>query len=243
MSVHSRESEDTRRKILIAAKREFSHRGFRGARMSSIAKAADVNQALIYYHFSTKENVYKSIFSNIIGDKFEKFSERFFREVESWNVLSDVKLSALIYIMSNAEVFVHDDEFHSIVAHEVAEGKGVIYEYVKQYLLPQILHVQKVISEGMESGVFKISDPLLYSINLIDFTKNFAHGKEYLKEVGQCREIYENRYEILYNYLIEFTSKTLCPEGKDLKIPFLDSYKAGRLDIILNEMKMEVNNF
>ncbi len=65
-------SEITRKKILDSAKKEFSKYGFSGARIDRIAKSAGVNKAMLFYYFSSKENLYKQI----LKDSAEKLIER-----------------------------------------------------------------------------------------------------------------------------------------------------------------------
>lgn len=49
---------ETDRKILVAARAEFARHGLAGGRVERIAAAAEVNKAMIYYHFKSKENLY-----------------------------------------------------------------------------------------------------------------------------------------------------------------------------------------
>jgi AcrR family transcriptional regulator len=49
--------------ILNAAERIFATRGYEGASMRQIAEQAGVAQALLHYHFKTKEKLYAAIFS------------------------------------------------------------------------------------------------------------------------------------------------------------------------------------
>ena len=76
------ENTETRDRILKAAKREFAEKGFEGARMGSIAKRAEANQALIHYYFGTKENLYTEILNKMFGtdlsheEPFKKFFEK-----------------------------------------------------------------------------------------------------------------------------------------------------------------------
>ncbi|MBR2584636.1 MAG: CerR family C-terminal domain-containing protein [Thermoguttaceae bacterium] len=50
---------ETRRRILDAAGSVFARRGFRDATMAEIAREAQVNPALINYHFTDKETLYR----------------------------------------------------------------------------------------------------------------------------------------------------------------------------------------
>lgn len=57
-----------REKILQISLEEFAEKGYDGARIDYIAKRAGVNKALIYYHFTSKEELYTAV----INDLFEK---------------------------------------------------------------------------------------------------------------------------------------------------------------------------
>jgi len=48
-------------RILSAAEEEFSNAGFEGAGMKAIATRAGVSQALLHYHFGTKERLYEAV--------------------------------------------------------------------------------------------------------------------------------------------------------------------------------------
>jgi TetR/AcrR family transcriptional regulator len=55
---HGDRSAETRSRILEAALTEFAANGMAGARTETIAAAAGVNKALIYYYFESKEKLY-----------------------------------------------------------------------------------------------------------------------------------------------------------------------------------------
>jgi TetR/AcrR family transcriptional regulator len=57
----SRNLADTRERILDAALTEFAAHGFAGARCAAIARRARVNHRMIFYCFSSKENLYREI--------------------------------------------------------------------------------------------------------------------------------------------------------------------------------------
>ena len=54
----------TMEKILVAAEAEFAARGFDGAGMKAIANRGEVSQALLHYHFGTKERLYADVIAH-----------------------------------------------------------------------------------------------------------------------------------------------------------------------------------
>jgi AcrR family transcriptional regulator len=85
-----KESLSSKDAILAAARREFAARGFSGARVESISRAADCNKAMLFYYFSSKEKLYQAVLARALGEIFaeigrvvrerltpESFMERF----------------------------------------------------------------------------------------------------------------------------------------------------------------------
>ena len=56
-----RNAAETKRRILEAAAAEFAAKGFDGARLGSIARGADVQQALIHHYFADKEGLHAEV--------------------------------------------------------------------------------------------------------------------------------------------------------------------------------------
>ncbi|PYN03402.1 MAG: TetR family transcriptional regulator [Candidatus Rokuibacteriota bacterium] len=61
MVTSSRDPLRTRVRILRAARREFARKGFAGARVDAIARAASVNKRMLYHYFGNKEALFRAI--------------------------------------------------------------------------------------------------------------------------------------------------------------------------------------
>jgi AcrR family transcriptional regulator len=59
-------ADKTRKKILKTAEKLFAAKGFSGTSTSSIAKAAKVNEALLFHHFGNKAKLWQQVKANII---------------------------------------------------------------------------------------------------------------------------------------------------------------------------------
>jgi AcrR family transcriptional regulator len=62
-----RGGEATKRRILGAAEAEFAAKGFDGARLAAIARAADAQQALIHHYFGDKEGLYRAVLERTLA--------------------------------------------------------------------------------------------------------------------------------------------------------------------------------
>ncbi len=67
-SALSEEALQTRKRILDAAERIFSRKGFDGARVDEIAEEAGVNKALIYYYFESKKALLEELVNSAIRE-------------------------------------------------------------------------------------------------------------------------------------------------------------------------------
>lgn len=65
----------TEEKILQAAMKVFTKKGFTGARMQEIADEAEINKASLHYYFRSKqllfERIFQSVLSNFLGNVVE----------------------------------------------------------------------------------------------------------------------------------------------------------------------------
>ncbi len=57
----------TQKRILDAAETEFAAKGFDGARLGSIARAASVQQALIHHYFDDKAGLYREVIDRALS--------------------------------------------------------------------------------------------------------------------------------------------------------------------------------
>ncbi len=60
---NTRNAEATRLKLLDAATEAFAAEGFAGVRIEQIAQLAEVNKAMIYHYFGSKEGLYQAVIS------------------------------------------------------------------------------------------------------------------------------------------------------------------------------------
>src|SRR5213082_31049 len=102
-------------RILAAAALEFSERGFAGARVDRIAHRARVNKAMLYYHFTSKQRLYRTLLRRM----FTRAAERL-QSVAAGHHPPAVKIDRAIAAMA---AFIDEHAFFpAIMLREVAEG-------------------------------------------------------------------------------------------------------------------------
>ena len=106
-----RDPEETKRRIMAAAKVEFAKSGLGGARVDVIAERAKSNKRMMYHYFGNKETLFKLVLENAYAD---------FREAEKALELDhDEPIAALRKLVSfNWNYFINNPEFITLVNSE-----------------------------------------------------------------------------------------------------------------------------
>jgi TetR/AcrR family transcriptional regulator len=144
----------TRDRLLAAAAAEFAARGFAGANVDRIARAARVNKAMIYYHFASKAALYREI----LGDMFRAVCGRV-RVVADSSVTPEEKLRGFIStIAAEAQSRPH---FPPTWFREIAEGGAHLDDETLRDIAAIVAMLAGIVGEGVAAGRFQPVNPLL----------------------------------------------------------------------------------
>ena len=142
-------STETRSRILDAALREFAAHGLAGARTERIAEAASVNKALLYYYFSSKEQLYLAAVEMIAGRMRDTTLAVFSRQASPGERLLRMALSHFDRIWTQPE-------FQSLMQQEmmrVRMGEAAVLPIIaKKAFEPMLIMYESMAREGIESG-------------------------------------------------------------------------------------------
>jgi AcrR family transcriptional regulator len=144
---------NTDEKILAAARTEFAQHGLAGARVDRIASRAGVNKAMIYYHFRSKENLYRTVISNELAKIGTILEERITEESTPESLL--YKLSELYNSM-----FEDRDDFIRILLREIASGGEVVKEIMSKIMSERgiVKKTKRILDKGKKKGLFRDVD-------------------------------------------------------------------------------------
>lgn len=212
------EQIQTRDRILQAAKKEFAERGYDGARMSSIARRANVNQALIHYYFENKEQLYVRVLHLILGvDREPEFKN----DAEFESLSPSQRLYAIIYFLVHTHLQEYDRDFNRIIAIELARGHMHIREIMARYFIPRMERIERTIIEGIGTGEFECDNPLLFVLSLISFVLNYGDRENWEETPWFDRIFAEGYRERVLAFMLNHAFKALLPAGGTLVIPSL----------------------
>jgi TetR/AcrR family transcriptional regulator len=142
-------SAETRSRILEAALTEFAAHGLAGARTETIAAAARVNKALLYYYFESKEKLYAATLEMVAGRVRDRSMAVFLREASPGERLLRAALDHFDRILTQRE-------FQSLMQQEMMRLRkgeaGELPVLVKRVFGPLHAMFQSMIREGIASG-------------------------------------------------------------------------------------------
>jgi TetR/AcrR family transcriptional regulator len=142
-------SAETRSRILEAALSEFAANGLAGARTEAIAAAANVNKALLYYYFESKEKLYAATLEMVAARVRDRSMAVFLREASPGERLLRVALDHFDRILTQRE-------FQSLMQQEMIRlHKGEVGELpilAKRVFAPLHTMFQAMVREGIASS-------------------------------------------------------------------------------------------
>ena len=146
-------TQGTRQKIVAAAIDEFARYGIDGARIDRIAKSAQVNKAMLYYHFDSKDNLYLEVVTS--------FYKNVRQQAEETVLPSETLEEALGALVTLHETMFTSDEYvRPMMLREMANPRPEVLEAIAAIFssagIPQ--KIAALLDDGMNQGVYRRVD-------------------------------------------------------------------------------------
>jgi TetR/AcrR family transcriptional regulator len=169
-------------RILDVAALEFAERGFAGARVDRIARRAKVNKAMLYYHFKSKDRLYKTLLRRM----FTLAAERM-QAVAQSNATPVEKLDRAI---AGFAAFIDEHAFFpAIMLREVAEGGAHLDRATLAALAAVPIAVGRIVQEGVAAGSFRPVHPVLAYFSMLAPIVFFLAGTPIRKEISHLHVV------------------------------------------------------
>jgi TetR/AcrR family transcriptional regulator len=172
-SARLRDARVTQQQILDAAEREFSRHGLNGARMSAIARRAEVTTATLHYYFTNKESLYKAVLQRPV-DEVQSLLE----SINFDNLSPEEALRQVIRLAIANEA--RNPQRQMLWFQEASQNQGVYFKECQVLNLHE--HLLKILERGIAEGAFRPLKPFLalthiLSVCLFYFTvqENWQH--------------------------------------------------------------------
>jgi AcrR family transcriptional regulator len=153
-------SDVTRRRLLGAAAECFSNSGFEGATLDEIAGRAQVNKALIRYHFRSKQGLYSAVLQDAIA-----IGQELLEPIRSGRAPASEELGRFVDAL--AELARRKPFFIAMVVREWLSGGRHMEEDVFANFTTFFQVDREILERGMQSGEFRKIDPHSAHLSLV----------------------------------------------------------------------------
>ncbi len=140
--------DNTKESILSAANRLFSHFGFHKTSMDEIAKIARKAKGSLYYHFASKEELFKAVISkemDVLKNQLEII-------VDNPNLMAAEKLKK--YLVKRMEILNSAACYHETLKADFFEHFHFIDSLRTELDNWEKENIKKIIRQGIDSGEF-----------------------------------------------------------------------------------------
>lgn len=201
------ENEATER-ILNAATAVFADVGFAGARVDEIAKRADMNKALIYYHVGSKESLY----GEVIVAMLREAEIRFMQGVSN---IDSPEEQLRQYIRHVAHFIDEHPEIAPIMLRELASEWEHFPAEAFQTFQRILRLLKKLLTEGETQGIFWPTSPILVHFMIVSplsilgtIRRNFARYEAAPERLQYIQQSFPaNSAELLEEFVLRAIKK------------------------------------
>ncbi|MCS1352719.1 TetR/AcrR family transcriptional regulator [Mechercharimyces sp. CAU 1602] len=176
-------SHETIEQIYIAAVEVFAESGFDQAKMDVIAKRAGVAKGTIYYHFTSKEE----LFVAMMDQGLEALTDRVRRRIAS-KPSARMKIEKLIY--TQIEFFFEHNKFARLLLSEVWGSAKRQHDF-RMHIREYVALIEEVLILGIEDRSFKKLNTVETSFSIFGAI-SVAVLQELLKQPQRGAEVWMN---------------------------------------------------
>ena len=135
-------------RIINAATKIFARKGFFQAKVSDIAREAQVADGTIYLYFENKDDILISLFEEQMKAVLENMIEQIAVEKDAVKKIEKFALTHLKLIELNKNVA-------EIIQVELRQSSKFMKEYKNERFLHYLNLIDDIITEGQQQGIFK----------------------------------------------------------------------------------------
>ena len=145
-------SDDKRQRILQAAARVFARKGYHGARVSEIARRADVADGTIYLYFRNKEDILVSLFDEVMIEHLRQAREALSAVQGAPEKLRTIARRHLGLLGGNRDLAV-------VFQVELRQSTKFMERFTASWLQDYFTLLTEIIEEGQKEGSLRADLP------------------------------------------------------------------------------------
>ena len=145
--------ESTKDKLLAIATKHFVEYGYDGARMDMMAQECEYNKATFYYHFKSKDELYKNVLVTI----FSIIN----KELQKLELTNNPKENLKNYVFIVVKTISDNRVYSKLLMSEIATGFKRLNPEALKSAFSMLRVFFQILKSGVESGEFKQITPIL----------------------------------------------------------------------------------
>ncbi|MFL6546664.1 MAG: TetR/AcrR family transcriptional regulator [Candidatus Udaeobacter sp.] len=153
---HRMPSGERKEQLIAVAMKLFARKGFRGTTTKEIAKAAGVNQAILFRHFASKDELYAAI----LDHKARKSnSAAWIEELRAIAERRDDEVLFRVVIEKTLEHGRRDQDFTRLMLFSALEGHKLAQSFRDKRIRPVFKFLCDYIALRQKEGTFRAVEP------------------------------------------------------------------------------------
>ena len=201
--------EESRQAILQAALAEFANQGIAGARTDTIAEAAGVNKALIYYYFEDKEGLYRAVLERVFSGLMERVRPVFSSPEPALNKL-------VTYAVTHFDYIAATPSYSRVVQGELMRasvGKSPHIQYLGEKYFKKLMEALfGTLTEGMRRGEIRQVDPMNTIVSVMGLVVFYFVSTPVARAIGRQDPLSPEALRARRAALVDHLTAILKPE-------------------------------
>lgn len=163
---------NTKEKILTAAIKLFAARGIHVARMEDVGAEAGVNKAMVYYYYSSKENLYFEVLKNVLEEQWRAGLNDGGAARESGPEDYPERIRRVVSVLS--AVFLYDRDGAKILLDACGNAPGMMFDAIREVAgrgedarIPCREELLDALNKGKAGNIFREVDPAHTFLSII----------------------------------------------------------------------------
>ncbi len=184
--------------IIEKAEELFATKGYSGTSIRDIAKAANVNLAMVSYYFGSKEKLMETLFKErilLMQLKIETLLKN-----ETISPFQKVEIMIDEYISKVLD----KQSFYKIMLCEMAQRKNkVVVKFIREIKLNYANMMRGLVEEGQRKKIFKKHIDIMLLMNTMTGTvTQMIMNKEVYREFNSIKKLAEAEYDLWLKKLL-----------------------------------------
>ena len=159
---------DSQTKILEAAITLFAQKGLHGTRMEDIGKSAQINKAMVYYYYSSKENMFQEALNMIVKRIYSRITSGV-REAKTQNC--SPKEMVVLFTRLHFEQFSIEKRytqlFMDVLSYNPRLMQNAFINAFEEQEIREHELIKQSFEDGVKQGIFRDVDFMQIFISII----------------------------------------------------------------------------